>query len=501
MACTSRNYDHQEMEKSGIEHLRVIIEDIFKTSKIPVLDWLKMSKIPFRPLAIPISIGKEYRVSQLGVDAAYELTDHTWKRRKELKEKMVKKTFDGLSFQAIGRAIETTSNHHVEAVNNSKISGEIDTDVYQQMAQEYRDCLDGLIDQVCLDFDQHIPCTLFHEDQMVPSFSVGPVVFRPRKDWIECFVKDQETKSIVHKLEQGELKIEKVQQRSFEPDCGRPIRDALTITNLLKGFSWVGTIRSEGHELVWSQRKMSTIVDLAIDLVGTRFDANRARRFTSASRAHLYVEDRLATSVADGHLFHSVRMNVPGLGARPGELAKTMSDAKEFLSNAGRIMCLYLKSREEGSVHPLVERWLNALYWIGQGRLEVSDFKAVVNFGCALDLISKGGGDLKAITNFVEAALKPRENEEEITEDKMSVAKAVKEVYLEGRSKLLHGNRPGVLEDFSEARGVGDFLLVHLFDRVTAAIVMLLIDGSSKMLKRKNKELFRLLKGQLIKAN
>jgi hypothetical protein len=40
------------------------------------------------------------------------------------------------------------------------------------------------------DADHHIPCHLFHSGQGVAPFSVGPVEFLPRADWLIRYVKD-----------------------------------------------------------------------------------------------------------------------------------------------------------------------------------------------------------------------------------------------------------------------------------------------------------------------
>ena len=290
--------------------------------------------------------------------------------------------------------------------------------------------------------------------------------------------------------------IDEVCPRVSGPDSGPAIRDALTVIDLLRGFSWVGTIRAVGHEARQSHRKMSTIVGLAIDAVGLLFFAEDARRFTKAGRAHLLGEVRLATAVDDGRFIRGSSANMPGLGSAPGALAAKMQEAREFLNAAGTILNTYLESRQRAGAPHLVEAWVNALYWIGEARREMSDFMAVVKYGCAVDMLSGGSGKSHEITKFAKAALAPREAGES-QDGAPSVAKAVKMVYEEGRSKLSHGGTPGLLEDFSIPRRVGDSLLANLFYVITPVLAEIIAEEDSRVFGLKKKYAHRCLEERL----
>jgi hypothetical protein len=59
---------------------------------------------------------------------------------------------------------------------------------------------------------------------------------------------------------------------------------------------------------------------------------------------------------------------------------------------AGCILQPTVDGRRSGQALHLVERWANALYWVGEARREASDFMAVVDYGCAADGLSGAGG-------------------------------------------------------------------------------------------------------------
>ncbi len=64
------------------------------------------------------------------------------------------------------------------------------------LADDYQARLQQLAASASPDVDRHILCHLFHSDQAVPAFTVGPVRFLPRAEWLDSFVKDSE----IHEL-------------------------------------------------------------------------------------------------------------------------------------------------------------------------------------------------------------------------------------------------------------------------------------------------------------
>ena len=70
-------------------------------------------------------------------------------------------------------------------------------------------------------------------------------------------------------------------------------------------------------------------------------------------------------------------------------------------------------------------------------------------------------------------------------------------MYTKGRSTLAHGNTPGLLEDFSEPRRIGDSLLVKLFYMVTLALAEIVEDKESPVRGLEKKHAFRFLKERL----
>lgn len=453
-------------EKPAEKLLETIVEDVIRAATMPFNDWRALSPSPLVPLAIPVSPGREYRLTQAGVDAAHELTQQTWPAREDFRQTIEREKFNNLSFTAIGEAILNRGAHLPTNVEDGKTTL-VDDGFYVALAADYVANLNRLADQARPDVDRHIPCHLFHSDQGVPAFSIGPVEFRPRADWIERFVKNSAERAHIQQVETGALQIDELRRHALTPGSARDLYNAWSVLSSLRGFAWVATIRMTGHELGQSHHKASTIVGLSIDAIGLRFQVEDARCFAKAGRQHLFAEDRLATSI-NGAFLRGSSVQMPGLGSKPAALAAKMRAERPFLDAAGRVLEAYVRGRQTGRAPHLVERWANALYWVGEARREASDFMAIVNYGCAADGLSGAGGDAIAMTKFAEAALNPKG--EPTPAGSLSIADAVTTVYREGRNKLAHGEMSGLLEDLAQPRAIGDALLVYLFDAVTAEL-------------------------------
>src|SRR5208282_6657374 len=73
------------LEKPSEKLLETIVEDVIQTATMPFNDWLALSPSWLVPLAIPVSPGRQYRVTQTGVVAAHELTQQTWRAREDFR--------------------------------------------------------------------------------------------------------------------------------------------------------------------------------------------------------------------------------------------------------------------------------------------------------------------------------------------------------------------------------------------------------------------------------
>lgn len=474
--------------------METIFEDVISAKAMTFAEWHALSANPLVPLAIPVAQGGQYRVTQVGVDAATKLSQQSWKSREALRQTIDRDAFMRISFQAIGDTLHDCQGRLPEVPDGTNPEDvALADDFFAGLADDYEARLQMLALGVSVDVDRHIPCHLFHADQAVPAFTVGPVQFMPREEWLESFIRDSEVRRLIRQADAGELSIEELTARSSAEGSDRRESHALDVLRTLRHYSWIATLRMDGHEHVRSHFKTSVVVGLAIDAIGLRFQAEDARHFAKAGRQHLFAEDRFATTL-DGRILRGSSLQMPGLSGRPGALSAKMAGEQSFLDAAGCILQHYVDGRKTGTALHLVERWTNALYWVGEARREASDFMAVVDYGCAADGLSGAGGRAADMTRFAESALKPVSGT--VPAGAVTVDTAVQQVYREGRNKLAHGEMPGLLEDLAEPRTVGDALLSALFDAVTPVLADLLQNEPNfKILEEKHA--FRLLEAKL----
>lgn len=479
-------------QKSVEELLKTIVEDVVQTDKLPLKEWIDQCPSPLALMVISDRQGREYRVTKKGMDAARELAKQTWEAKEDFRQTLSREESYKLSFAALVDAIAKSPTH----LPGGDVDGAttlVEDSFYVAVADDYGNSLTRLAGTNRADIDRHIPCNLFQADQRVPGFVIGPVHFRPRTDWIDRFIDNPEERESIRRVEAGELSLKELQQQSLSHGTERRLYNAWTVLSTLRGFAWVGTVRLVEHGLGQSHYKASALVGLAMDALGLRFHAGDARRFTKAGRSHLFAEEQLAT-LGDGRVLHGSTIQMPGLSTKAGVLAARVGDERPFLDAAGRILSAYVDGRQAGRAPHLIERWVNALYWVGEARREASDFMAVVDYGCAADGLSGAGGSAENMIRFAEAALNPKS--EPTPAGTMSIDDAVTMVYREGRHKIAHGEAPGLFEDLADSRTVGDTLLVSLFDVVTMELATIL-DQRPQILQVDEKNAYRALEARL----
>ena len=324
--------------------IQTILEDVLKTATMPFDEWWALSRNPLVPLAIPVDAERKYRVTQAGVDPAHRLTEQTWRKREDFRQTIARPEFDRLSFRAIGEAI-LGCRDHLPSGGADQGDASVDEAFFAAMATDYEQNLDRLAAAARPDVDRHIACHLFHTDQSVPPFSVGPVDFLPRANWIARYVKNTVQLKHIRKVESREIRFDEFREQVLAQNGDRDLRTAWGILNSLRNFDWVATIKIKGHELSQSHKKASVIVGLAIDAIGVRFQVEDARRFTKAGRQHLFAEDQLAT-LDDGTFLKGSSVQMPGLASAPGALAAKMQAERPFLDAAGKVLHAYVQGRQ-----------------------------------------------------------------------------------------------------------------------------------------------------------
>lgn len=145
----------------------------------------------------------------------------------------------------------------------------------------------------------------------------------------------------------------------------------------------------------------------------------------------------------------SLSKRIPHLPA--AHVAQSLADMANILPAFSSILNGLVNPA--GHKHPkLANRWATALDWFGEGNRESSDAIAVAKFGTCLDVLSCGG-KYEGIAQMVTHLTGIEEDNQVIKEPlPRTLKQLVKDIYDDGRSKILHGTYFDRLESFSRER-------------------------------------------------
>jgi hypothetical protein len=352
MARGSKHSKDSQPTRSTVELLELILNEVIRVGPMSPAECMAEFTTPqFPPPIIPVSDGRGYQASQAAIDAAHELTSATFTDRRDLQQTLAPEAFARLSWLAIGAALAASPTHLNPAEGN--LVGDA---FYAAMESDYRSTLESLVASATVDIYRHIPCDLFHPNQGVPPFNIGPVQFLTRDKWLARFVPSQKRRDYVQQVSDGHLSPKQLLDLSTGNTADRDAYAAWTVVNFLRAHDWVASILIERHEPAQSHHKATVLVGLALDALGLLFEAQDAIKLTKAGRQHLYSEDRLATGT-NGEIYGGASVQMPSLGAAPGYLAKLIAGQAPFLGAAGKVLDAYVQGRETGEAPNLVERW------------------------------------------------------------------------------------------------------------------------------------------------
>ena len=315
-----------------------------------------------------------------------------------------------------------------------------------------------------------VPCHIFDDDQEVPRFSVGPVTFCPRADWLAQTDKDIHKDWIADHWS-GAVSQEALLKRTTGVDAKEVTRawSSYHCAVRLARSPWVAEVHVPGHAASRSRRKADALVDLALSFVSLACGPENAAAIIAEGRNRRAANERSLGFDPKGHCFSGSSVHKLGVGGEKGSAVAFVAKAQPIFADGGEMLRRYLADSSTDSVPPLIERWIGALYWFGLAVHEPLDFMAVVHYGCAIDILSDAGGNLSEMAAFVEAAF-GRDAGAGLLKDGTSSKDVLNRLYNEGRSGLVHGSRHGLLEDMTADRHLAHELVRNLLIVVTTKL-------------------------------
>ena len=217
---------------------------------------------------------------------------------------------------------------------------------------------------------------------------------------------------------------------------------------------WVGSVTVRGRTLERSREHAAACLRLALDSLTLPMTINQAREVRGPSDTIQECRSHSFTQHENGFLGFGISREVFGLRSGAEAIDSFVARQQSFLDLVGDAISGIVDEQPGHANANLKRRWLEALYWFGEARRSPDDFVALVKTGIVLDILSGGGragGIITLCSNLWGCA-----EDHAITSDGRSVKKLVDQIYNEGRSRLAHGGRFGLLEEIPLVRNDAD---------------------------------------------
>lgn len=291
-------------------------------------------------------------------------------------------------------------------------------------------------------------------------FSLGPVKFLSRTDWINSVDFPQQGKD--HYLNQPEANHrwkEILKDALQKPNDGTPIEGlANAVYRAVAGCPALVKVTVRGYELKFSRKLARLVGKTALDAVSLGFGAPECFLQQALQEERLPPVGSNSVVETNGFLW------LPGssLGQRipsqpPQRVKQALTDMAPILPAFAAI----LEGLVDPSNHPhpnLANRWATALDWFGEGNREASDAIALAKLGTCLDVLCCGGKNDGIRAMVVHLSGTSEETQVIRGSRPRTLKQLVKDIYDHGRSQILHGTHYDRLESFSAERQQAAYL-------------------------------------------
>lgn len=302
-------------------------------------------------------------------------------------------------------------------------------------------------------FTHYFPAWTLGMEQLAP-FTLGPVTFMSRVDWIDsvnfsssfldCFLSLPEAN---HAWKEN-LKAALLASNDDSAVEGLASFIYTSVANcpaLIK-------VTISGYELEFSRKLARIVSKTALDVISLAFGQRECFLQQTLQDERLPPVRSSTLVETDGFLL------LPGwsLGGRVPRWS--LQQVRETLDGLDHVLQA-LASILDGLVDPvshqcpkLANRWATALDWYGEASREANDAIALAKFGTSLDVLSCGGKH-DGICEMVSHLTKIPEDKVVMSEPRQCTLKElVNNIYRNGRSQILHGTHYDRLKSFASDR-------------------------------------------------
>jgi len=294
----------------------------------------------------------------------------------------------------------------------------------------------------------------------VEPFTLGPVDFLSRSDWIDSVDFHQRAKDQFLNQPKANYRWREILKETFEYPNGNTVPDGLAglIYSAIEKCPALIKVTIHGYEQEFSRKLSRLVCKTALDAISLGIGPRECFVQQALQDERLPPVGNHSLVETDGFLW------IPGINFSHKIPCVTPQRMRQALKDMDKILQAFAAILEQlvnPSIHQyanLANRWATALDWYGEGCRESSDAIAVAKLGTCLDVLSCGGrkgGILKMVVRLtgiseatqVVVGMKPR-----------TLKQLVEDIYEHGRSQILHGNHYDRLKSFAIERQHATYL-------------------------------------------
>ncbi|MBX9872457.1 MAG: hypothetical protein K2X75_10705 [Burkholderiaceae bacterium] len=291
-------------------------------------------------------------------------------------------------------------------------------------------------------------------------FSLGPVTFLNRTDWINSVDFPQQGKDNYLSQSEANHRWKEILSVALQkPNDDFPIEGlAHAVYSAVAKCPALVKVTVRGCELKFSRKLARLVAKTALDSISLAFGAPECFLQQALQDERLPPVGSNSLVETRGFLWlpgTSLSARIPSLS--PERVKQALSDMNAILPAFAAILAGLVDPANHR--HPkLATRWATALDWFGEGNRELSDAIALAKLGTCLDVLCCGGKNV-GIRNMV-VHLTGTDSETQVIRGARprTLAQLVKDIYDHGRSKILHGTHYDRLELFAAERTQAAYL-------------------------------------------
>ncbi|ESY94847.1 hypothetical protein [Mesorhizobium sp. LNHC209A00] len=305
--------------------------------------------------------------------------------------------------------------------------------------------------------DHAFGCTLFKDSGIAP-FSLGPVRFEPRLDWIARKTEEGDISSVTTRRVIKTWAGHKARQRKRVADRHRESG----VLEAIGSCPYVCSVITDGLAHGAGALKAQTAARLALICVALWWPTPSRALDGFNLLIDRAVRQQRSLTFAPGRIVligGRLQGRPHGPQISPADWAGILQNNSDAFRTVAEVLEFYLSPTGTVGRPKLMNALAQALLWFHEGCREQVDLIAIVKFAACLDALASGR-ESAGILRLIKARLGPEPNDP-IRTNGQTTKQGVEEIYGKGRSRTIHGTNENFGDDWISTRRFSEEIARH----------------------------------------